>query len=212
MDIGFDCVTERQPGVNMKKYQWMMGVAMVLLMAQAGWAAAASSPFKISAQKKTVSKTKSETQQRPRGSTRLEETKVVYQFEIKNQSTEFSQQDLKVRWVVMVEKVNGRSFQAPGGETTTVLPFARAVTVETDPIPLSERTWQGAAGRRSGETGQVIKGYGLQIRTQDGELLMETYKPDSLKDEIQWEADATPDDSKRPVRPPRGNRKRGLKQ
>lgn len=66
----------------MKKVQWMMGVAMVLLMAQAGWATLASSQFKISAQKKTVAKNKSETQQLPRGSTHLEESKVVYQFEI----------------------------------------------------------------------------------------------------------------------------------
>jgi len=198
----------------MKKYQWILGMAMVLVLAQAGWAATTSGSFKITAQKKTISKNKSKTQQLRRGSTRLEQSEIVYQFEIKNQSTEYSQQDLNVRWAVMVEKANGRTFQLPPGEKTTVLPFSREVTVETDSIPLSERTWSGARGQAS-ETGAIIKGYGLQIRTQDGQLLMETYQPDSLKDEIQWETKSTRDDSNRSDRPPKGTprppRKRRLK-
>lgn len=183
----------------MKKIQWMLGVAAFLVMAEAGAAAISSSPFKVSASKKTVSKTKSETQQLPRGSTRMEQKEIVYQFEIKNQSTDYSQQDLVVRWVVMMERPNGKSYQTPSGEKTTVLPFGRPVTVETDPVSLSERTWQGASGRTA-DSGQVIQGYGLQILTQDGQLLMETYDPEALKEDIQWDTPEKPD------LPPRRNR------
>lgn len=184
----------------MKNIHWMMVVAGVLVLAQTGMAAAASGQFKVSALKKTVAKDQSEAQGLPHGSTRLEEKKIVYQFEIQNQSTEFSKQDLNVRWVVMLERADGRSIQtAPGGKTT-VLPFGRPVTVETEAISLTERTWQGVGGQTA-ETGQVIEGYGLQILTQDGQLLMEKYEPAALKNDIQWQAAAQPPPPVRGVRP-----------
>lgn len=192
----------------MKNRHWLIGVAAVWVLAQTGMAAAPSGPFRISALKKTVAKDQSEAQGLPHGSTRLEEKKIVYQFEIQNQSTEFSQQDLKVRWVVMLERADGRSVQTAPGEKTTVLPFGRPVVVETEAISLTERTFQGVGGRTA-ETGQVIEGYGLQILTQDGQLLMEKYEPDALKNDIQWKALAAPSlpvpgvrPIKRPLRAP----------
>lgn len=187
----------------MKTLRAMASLAAVLTLAQTAMAAPPSGPFRISALEKTVAKDKSEAQELPRGSTRLEEKKIVYRFEIQNQSTEFSQQDLKVRWVVMLERADGRSIQAAPGETTTVLPFGRPVVVETDVISLTERTWQGVGGR-SGELGQVLRGYGLQILTQEGQLLMETYEPDSLKDDIAWQAAPGPARPSRRFVPPRG--------
>lgn len=184
----------------MKTFHAMASLAAVLVLAQAAMAAPPSGPFRISALKKTVAKDKSEAQELPRGSTRLEEKKIVYQFEIQNQSTEFSQQDLNVRWVVMLERADGRSIQTAPGEKTTVLPFGRPVVVETDVLSLTERTWQGVGGR-SGELGQVIQGYGLQILTQEGQLLMEKYEPDALKNDIQWKAVAAPPPPVPGVRP-----------
>lgn len=179
----------------MKTRQMMTGAAVGLILAQTAWG---GHPFKVSARKMTVSKDQSAVQQLPRGTTRLEEKEIVYEFEIKNQSTEYADQELYVRWMVVLERANGRSFQTPPGEKTTTLPFGRAVTVETSPIPLSERTWQRAAGP-SGTTGQILKGYGLQILTREGEVLMETYDPGSLADEIRWQT------SHEPSRPDREN-------
>lgn len=175
----------------MKTRQWVVGMAAVLVLAQAVLANPPAGRFKISALKKTVARDKSETQQLPRGTTRMEEKKIVYQFEIQNQSTDHSQQELKVRWVVMLEGAEGRAYQDAAGGTTTNLPFGRAVTLETAPITLAERTWRGAQGRTA-ELSQVIKGYGLQIATLDGQLLLEKYEPEALQGEIQWEAPLPP--------------------
>lgn len=179
---------------------WVGAITAGILLMQPAAGAAPSGQFKISALKKTVAKDQSATQELPRGTTRLEEKKIVYQFEIQNQSTEYSQQDLKVRWIFMLERADGRSFQTALGEKSTVLPFGRPVKLETEAIPLSERTWQGAGGRTA-ELGQVIQGYGLQILTQEGQLLMEKYEPDSLKSEIQWQAAAPQPEPARGVRP-----------
>ena len=141
---------------------WVGAVAAGILLMQSAPGAAPSGRFRITALKKTVARDQSETQGLPRGSTQLEEKKIIYRFEIQNQSTEFSQQELKVRWIVMVEGADGRSFPATPGEKTAVFPLGRAVTVETDAISLAERTWRGLAGRTA-ETGQVIEGYGLHV-------------------------------------------------
>ena len=169
----------------MKATTFWVGALAAAILVQAAPAAAPSGAFRVSALKKTVARDQSETQGLPRGSTQLEEKQVIYRFEIQNQSTDFSQQDLNVRWVVMLEGADGRSFQADPGGKTTALPFGRPVVLETEPIALAERTWRGLAGRTV-ETGQIIEGYGLQIRTLDGQLLMEKYEPAALKDKIQW--------------------------
>ena len=185
----------------MRTMQWLVGAVLVSILAQAGLAATPTGQFKVSALKKTVAKDKTETQQLPRGTTRMENKKVVYQFEIQNQSTDYSQQDLKVRWVVKMEGAEGRAYQDAAGEITTNLPFGRPVTLETAPISVAERTWQGAGGR-SGELSQVIKGYGLQISTREGQLLMEKYEPESLQSAIQWNAPMPPAGFDRGARSP----------
>ena len=195
----------------MKTAQLAAGAAAVLILAQAALTAPPAGQFKVSALKKTVAKDKSETQQLPRGTTRMEEKKIVYQFEIQNQSTAYSQEELKVRWIVMLEGSEGRSYQDAAGEKATVLPFGRAVTLETAPITLAERTWQGARGRTAG-VGQVIQGYGLQIRTADGQVLMEEYEPDALKSEIQWDASPPPEGFDRGTRSPWPRRPAPLRQ
>jgi hypothetical protein len=179
----------------------ILGAAVISVLAQAGMAASPAGQFKISALKKTVAKDQSATQELPRGTTRMEEKKIVYQFEVQNQSTEYSQQDLKVRWVVMMEGAEGRSYQDAPGDKTTVLPFGRAVTLETAPITVAERTWRGMAGRTA-EMSQVIEGYGLQILTLDGQVVAEKYEPESLKSEIQWEAPLPPAGFDRGARSP----------
>ena len=185
----------------MSTRQWMVGAVVVSILAQAVLAATPAGQFKVSALKKTVAKDKSESQQLPRGTTRMEEKKVIYQFEIQNQSTAYSQEELKVRWIVMLEGSEGRAYQDAAGEKATVLPFGRPVTLETAPITLAERTWQGAQGRTA-ELGQVIKGYGLQILAPDGQMLTEKYEPESLKGEIQWDAPPPPEGFDRGTRSP----------
>ena len=185
----------------MKTRPWAVWAAVFSILVPAGLAAPLAGQFKISALKKTVAKDESATQQLPRGTTRMEEKKVVYRFEIQNQSTAHAQKNLKVRWIVMLEGSEGRDYQEPLGETTTNLPFGRPVTLETAPITLAERQWQGAQGRTA-ELSQVIKGYGLQITTLDGQLLMEKYEPDALKDKIQWAAPAPPEGFDRGTRSP----------
>ena len=186
----------------MKTFSFWVGALAAAVLVQAAPAAAPAGPFRVSALKKTVARDQSETQGLPRGSTQLEEKQVVYRFEIQNQSTDHSQQDLDVRWVIMLEGADGRSFQSAPDGKTTVLPFGRPVILETEPIALAERTWRGLAGRTV-ETGQVIEGYGLQIRTPEGQLLMEKYEPAALKDKIQWTAAAPAGAADRRILPSR---------
>ena len=179
----------------------LAGLAAVYILAQGAAAAPASGAFKVSALKKTVARDKSAAQELPRGTTRMEEKKVIYQFEIQNQSTDHAQEALKVRWVVMMEGAEGRSYQDAPGETNTVLPFGRTVTLETAPLTVAERTWRGMAGRTA-EMSQVVVGFGLQILTLDGQLLAEKYEPEALKSEIQWGAPPPPAGFDRGARSP----------
>ena len=189
----------------------IIGLAVVFGTQATG---AAAARFDISARQKTVSKEETATQELPRGSTHMEVRKMVYLFEIRNESTDYSQDELTVRWAVMMEASDGRPYPGPRGETATILPFGRTVTLETDVIPVAERQWQGAAGRRNAEIGQVIRGYGLQILAPDGQVLAEDYTPETLRDEIRWERPEPPaasdqvgrDGRPRLDRPPRPGR------
>ena len=171
----------------MKTIKLLTGICFALALTISALAAGPAGQFKISAQKKTIDKDKSASQELPRGSTRLEQKKIVYQFEIRNQSTAYADHELKVRWVVLLEGALGRTRMVAPGEKMVVLPFGRPVVVETDEILQSERTWEGPAGR-SGEVGETIRGYGLQILAPDGDVLLDTCEPASVSEDVDWAA------------------------
>ena len=162
--------------------------------------------YQISAKKDYVHRRQGESQDLPRGSTRLSTKALKYVFTVKRRSLAAPEQAAAGEWIVLVETKDGRLRVGTRGRKD-LDPTRGENVIETDVIELTEREWKGP--RRSGSLEDTLYGYGFRIVGADGAILGEKYSSGKAEKEIDWrieqreegKAEGAEPQPKRPPRP-----------
>ncbi len=145
--------------------------------------------IRISAVRKTASYHKSSQQDLPRGPSRAVEKRVYYRFTLLPQTPDAAGY-VNIRWVIMIEGIDGRIRPAEYGESNLHLEFAKPAEFKTRTVTLRGREWSG--GKNPGMVAQKTAGYGLIIHNEHGGIIAEKYDPPSIRSAIDWNKLAQP--------------------
>ena len=143
---------------------------------------ATASKFSITAKKDTVSSRKSDTQQVPGGSTRLNVSDVRYVFTVRKAAIQ-TPADIRAEWMVLVEDKSGRLRVGTRGRKDLDFSTAREVKVETETVRLTEREWRGKFKQDSVD--DSIYGYGIRILDAGDSVVGEKYTSSKVQKEIE---------------------------
>lgn len=159
----------------------MRYVFFLLLLGAAS--AQAADQIRFKATKQLDSRRNSGSQNVFGANTSLTQKEYVYRFDLQSVSPQLAN-PVQVEWVVMVEDMSGRIRPGGRGSAETNLVMSKMASIETDPIQINQRDWQG--GNRAGKIEDKIEGYGVRITDKNGNQIFENYEPSSLKKQIDW--------------------------
>lgn len=152
-----------------------IGQGLLVLAVAAGVALA--DDIEIKATQKTESSDKGSTQTLPGGTSRSVRTEKYYKFELRRMSSAIPSV-VNVAWAVFKEGVGGKIELAAHGEETVSLPIGQEVALKSSTVLLTGREW---TGRRDGDFGEDLAGYGVRITDRNGEVVAERYDPSSVQ-------------------------------
>jgi hypothetical protein len=180
-----------------------LALSLVVLWFTAPMLSAQSQAYQISASVKTLSKTKSDKQDLPRGSTRLVEEEKVLALQLRRTSPSVGE-SAEVRWVVLMEDMNGRTRPVVKGGQQIATQVGIPIDLESEAFSLLEREWNGSGNRKDGSVEQKVKGYGIVILDEKGAEIASKFSSGALESALrkaltEEAAPAVPED-KRPRR------------
>lgn len=145
----------------------------------------ASQPEKlrVSATRKTVASRQGPTQQLPHASGRVDENEVVYRFEIQRVTLDVPD-DLRVRYLVVIQGALGNLRAGAMKEEELVLSGSRPVTFETEPVTLRRVEWN-RGGPGSGELRETAYGWAIRITDPEGRILLEKCQPKDIEPQLE---------------------------
>ncbi len=161
-----------------------LAAALILWLA-AEPARPASQPEKlrVSATRKTVASRQGPRQQLPHASGRVDENEVVYRFEIQRVTPDVPD-DLRVRYLVVIQGALGNLRAGTMKEEELVLSGSRPVTFETEPVTLRRVEWN-RTGPGSGELRETAYGWAIRITDPEGRILLEKCQPKDIEPQLE---------------------------
>ncbi|MCF7837134.1 MAG: hypothetical protein K9N49_00730 [Candidatus Marinimicrobia bacterium] len=144
---------------------WLGGVSCVL----------GAEAYEIKGVRRTAGTQRGNVQSVGRMETRATEQSVYYEFSFRRLQAA-SPEQVTARWLLLLEASGGAVLPAVHARETVQLPLGQIVKVETEPVTLLGREFQG---RRTGQVADQIAGYAVRLLDENGVVVAEKYEPKS---------------------------------
>lgn len=157
---------------------------------------------RITATKKTEAARHGAQVNLPNAVRRFNEDDVFYRFEVQRVALDVPE-DLRIRYMVVVEGMAGRLRVGAAKEEELVLSGMTPVPVDTEPVTLSSMEWNRGRRGGSGETKEKLYGWSVRVLDAKGAVVAEKFQPKDLETQAEKLMTQWKEDAEKPPRRPR---------
>ncbi|OQW94784.1 MAG: hypothetical protein BWK77_08565 [Verrucomicrobia bacterium A1] len=155
---------------------------------------------RISATKKTEAARHGAQKSLPNASRRVDEDDMFYRFEVQRVALDVPE-DLRIRYMVVVEGLGGRLRIGATKEEELVLSGMTPVPVDSDPVTLRSIEWNRGRRGGSGENKEKLYGWSVRVLDAKGGVVAEKFQPKDLEAQAEKLVKQWKEDEGKPPRP-----------